>query len=163
MSIEGPDELEGMRAAGQVVAETIRGDAARGRGRGSRPRSSTRSRPRVRTRRRAVGAELDYGFPGTTCISVNDEAVHGIPGPRRLRQGDLVKLDVTAVLDGFYADACLTVPVGKANGKALEPGADREAGARRGAAGWTRRRADEHDRRGGASDIEARGHRCATG
>ena len=43
-----------------------------------------------------------YGFPGTICISVDDEAVHGIPGPRRLRAGELVKLDVTAELDGFY-------------------------------------------------------------
>jgi methionyl aminopeptidase len=47
------------------------------------------------------------------CISVNDEAVHGIPGRRRLRDGDLVKLDVTAELDGFYADACVSVPVGR--------------------------------------------------
>lgn len=46
------------------------------------------------------------------CISVNDEAVHGIPGRRRLRNGDLVKLDVTAELDGYYADACVSVPVG---------------------------------------------------
>src|SRR5690349_1581629 len=60
------------------------------------------------------GPQLDYSFPGVTCISVNDEAVHGIPGPRRLREGQLVKLDVTAELDGFYADACRTVAVGKA-------------------------------------------------
>ena len=59
------------------------------------------------------GPQLDYGFPGVNCISVNDEAVHGIPGPRRLRDGDLVKLDVTAELDGFYADACESVPVGR--------------------------------------------------
>jgi methionyl aminopeptidase len=56
---------------------------------------------------------LVYGFPGTICISVDDEAVHGIPGPRRLRAGELVKLDVTAELDGFYADAAVSVPVGR--------------------------------------------------
>lgn len=61
------------------------------------------------------GPQLDYGFPGTNCVSVNDEAVHGIPGKRRLRRGDLVKLDVTAELDGFYADACVSVPVGDAS------------------------------------------------
>ena len=60
------------------------------------------------------GPRLDYGFPGTSCISVNDEAVHGIPGGRVLRNGDLVKLDVTAELDGFYADACVSVAVGTA-------------------------------------------------
>jgi methionyl aminopeptidase len=65
------------------------------------------------------GPQLDYGFPGTTCISVNDEAVHGIPGRRRLRQGDLVKLDVTAELDGFYADACRTVVVGRGKPQAF--------------------------------------------
>jgi methionyl aminopeptidase len=58
------------------------------------------------------GPRLDYDFPGVTCISVNDEAVHGIPGPRALRDGDLVKLDVTAELDGFYTDACVTAGVG---------------------------------------------------
>lgn len=58
------------------------------------------------------GPQLDYGFPGINCISVNDEAVHGIPGKRRLRNGDLVKLDVTAELDGFYADACVSVAIG---------------------------------------------------
>lgn len=59
------------------------------------------------------GPQLDYGFPGVNCISVNDEAVHGIPSRRRLRDGDLVKLDVTAELDGFYADACLSVVAGR--------------------------------------------------
>jgi methionyl aminopeptidase len=119
MSIEGPDELEGMRAVGRVVAETIR--AMR---REVRPGISTAEldRTAARTFARAgarSGPNVDYGFPGTTCISVNDEAVHGIPGPRRLKPGDLVKLDVTAVLDGFYADACLTVPVGRPNGSAI--------------------------------------------
>jgi methionyl aminopeptidase len=54
-----------------------------------------------------------YGFPGTNCISVNDEAVHGIPSGRILSEGDLVKLDVTIEKDGFMADAAETVPVGR--------------------------------------------------
>ena len=57
--------------------------------------------------------KLVYDAPSEIFISVNDEAVHGVPGRRRLRRGDLVKLDVTAELDGFYADACVTVPVGR--------------------------------------------------
>jgi len=56
---------------------------------------------------------LVYQFPGVSCISVNDEAVHGIPGPRALEDGDLVKLDVTIEKDGFMADAALTVAVGE--------------------------------------------------
>src|SRR5580698_9684009 len=56
---------------------------------------------------------LVYGFPGVNCISLNEEAVHGIPGGRQLRDGDLVKLDVTVAKDGFMADAAVTVPVGE--------------------------------------------------
>jgi methionyl aminopeptidase len=57
---------------------------------------------------------LVYEFPGVTCISVNDEIVHGIPSQKRkLAAGDLVKLDVTAELDGYMADAAITVPVGR--------------------------------------------------
>lgn len=52
-----------------------------------------------------------YGFPGTTCISLNDEAAHGIPGGRVIAAGDLVKIDVTGELDGYYADAAITVAV----------------------------------------------------
>ena len=52
-----------------------------------------------------------YGFPGEICISVNDEAVHGIPGPRQIQPGDLVKLDVTFEKNGYMADAAITVPV----------------------------------------------------
>lgn len=54
---------------------------------------------------------LVYGFPRTVLISVNDEIVHGIPGPRRLDRGDLVKLDVTLEKDGYVADAARTVIV----------------------------------------------------
>ena len=55
--------------------------------------------------------QLVYGFPGVACVSINDEAVHGIPGPRTIRAGDLVKLDVTAELDGYIADAAVTVAI----------------------------------------------------
>jgi methionyl aminopeptidase len=53
--------------------------------------------------------QLTYGFPGVTCISVNDEIVHGIPGPRRLAAGDVLKVDVTAELGGYIADAATTI------------------------------------------------------
>ena len=78
------------------------------------------------------GPRLDYDFPGTVCISIDDECVHGIPGPRRLREGQLVKLDVTAELDGFYADACRTVPVGKVRGRDQRLAAAAQSALRRG-------------------------------
>jgi len=56
---------------------------------------------------------LVYQFPAANCISVNEEAVHGIPGRRVLQSGDLVKLDVTIEKNGFMADAAITVPVGE--------------------------------------------------
>jgi methionyl aminopeptidase len=113
VSIDSPDELAGLRAAGRVVAEAIREMARR-----VRPGVTTGEldelAAQVFARHGArSGPQLDYDFPGVTCLSVDDEAVHGIPGPRRLREGQLIKLDVTAELDGFYADACRTVPVGK--------------------------------------------------
>ncbi len=119
MSVNTPDELRALQAAGRVVAATIR--AMR---RAVAPGVTTAELDAIARRefRRAgarSGPQLDYGFPGVTCISVNDEAVHGIPGRRRLRRGDLVKLDVTAELDGFYADACRTVVVGDGRPQAL--------------------------------------------
>jgi len=113
MSIETPEELDGMRAAGEVVRRVL--EAMQ---REVRPGVSTAELDEVgeRTMRRH-GAQsapaLVYKFPGANCISLNDEAVHGIPGKRELREGDLVKLDVTIEKDGFMADAAVTVPVGR--------------------------------------------------
>src|SRR5258708_20550939 len=56
---------------------------------------------------------LTYNFPGANCISVNDQAAHGIPGNRIIQEGDLVKLDVSAELEGYFADANLTIRFGQ--------------------------------------------------
>jgi methionyl aminopeptidase len=53
-----------------------------------------------------------HGFPATICASVNDEIVHGIPGARTLREGDVISLDCGAIVDGWHGDAAITVPVG---------------------------------------------------
>ncbi len=64
-------------------------------------------------------AFLGYrGYPATLCISVNEEVVHGIPGPRRLREGDIVGLDLGCVVDGFFGDAARTVAVGRVSEEA---------------------------------------------
>lgn len=63
--------------------------------------------------RKGVPAFKGYrGFPGTLCISLNDECVHGIPGMRALKNGDIVSLDGGVIYQGYYSDACVTVPVG---------------------------------------------------
>lgn len=62
----------------------------------------------------AVPAFLGYqGFPGTICASVNEEIVHGIPGKRVLKEGDIIKMDVGAIIDGFIGDAAISVAVGE--------------------------------------------------
>ncbi len=58
------------------------------------------------------------GFPASVCASVNDEVVHGIPGDRVLKEGDIVSLDVGTIMDGFYGDCARTVPVGKVSKEA---------------------------------------------
>jgi methionyl aminopeptidase len=113
MSIKKPEELWGMRAAGAVVRLVLA--AMR---RAVRPGVTTAELDEVGTRvMQQEGARsapaMVYQFPGANCISVNEEAVHGIPGKRALQDGDLVKLDVTIEKDGFMADAAITVPVGE--------------------------------------------------
>ena len=53
-----------------------------------------------------------HGFPGNICSSVNEEVVHGIPGLKKLKSGDTVSVDIGAVINGYYGDAALTIPVG---------------------------------------------------
>lgn len=67
---------------------------------------------------RQAGAEPAFkgyrGFPATLCVSINDEVVHGIPSPKRvIREGDLVSLDLGCIVEGFYGDGAVTVPVGE--------------------------------------------------
>lgn len=111
MSIESPSDFEGLVRVGRVVAATlktmvdyVRPGASTAEvddiGAGVLRRHGARSAPQV-----------IYGFPGVNLISVNDEVVHGVPGDRILKPGDLVSLDVTAELDGYVADAATTIPL----------------------------------------------------
>ncbi len=113
MSINGPEELEGMRAAGAVVRLVLEAMKAE-----VRPGVTTAELDEVGAGvMRRQGAQsapaLVYKFPGANCISLNDEAVHGVPSGRALQEGDLLKLDVTVEKGGFMADAAITVPVGE--------------------------------------------------
>jgi methionyl aminopeptidase len=60
-----------------------------------------------------------HGFPGSICASVNEEVVHGIPGLRKLKSGDTVSIDVGAVINGFYGDAAITLPVGDVDAETI--------------------------------------------
>jgi methionyl aminopeptidase len=106
-------ELEKMRRAGLIVAETLR-DLRKL----IAPGVSTRELDAYAEKKiRSAGAYPTFkgyrGFPGSICASVNDEVVHGIPSERQLREGDIIKIDCGATLDNFIGDAAITVPVGK--------------------------------------------------
>ena len=111
MTVRSEAELSGLKRAGRIAAETLEVmrravqpgiataelDAL---ARGVLEREGARSAP-----------ELVYRFPAATCISLNDEVVHGVPGERKIQPGDVVKLVVTVEKDGFMADTACTVVV----------------------------------------------------
>lgn len=113
MSITEPGELEALRAAGAIVRRVL--EAMK---RQVRPGITTGELDGIgaaviqENGARSAPATV-YNFPGANCISLNEEAVHGVPGARVLQPGDLLKLDVTIEKDGFMADAAETVAVGK--------------------------------------------------
>jgi methionyl aminopeptidase len=113
MSVDTPEQLEGLRRAGRVVAATI--DALRD---AVAPGVTTAELDALAAGVFAAhgarsGPILTYRYPGAVCLSVDDEVVHGVPGPRRLVAGQLITLDVAAELDGYHADAATTVAVGE--------------------------------------------------
>src|SRR5688500_13355855 len=113
MSIESPDDLLGMREIGRIVARVLDAMAAEvGPGITTGDLDAIAASVAAAEGARSAPAAV-YGFPRTVLISLNDEVVHGIPGARRVAQGDLVKLDVTLEKDGFVADAARTVIAGK--------------------------------------------------
>jgi methionyl aminopeptidase len=113
--LKSPREIGLMREAGKLVAEALR-------------RCREMVQPGVRTQQldqlveelyNAHGATpLFKGYPGrvpfpaVTCISINEQVVHGIPGPREIKEGDLVKIDTACKLNGWCADSAITIPVG---------------------------------------------------
>jgi|ERR1700722_1227860 methionyl aminopeptidase len=118
MSIQDEQELISLKAVGRIVRLVL--DAMKAE---VRPGVTTQYLDDIGARiMQENGARsapsMVYKFPGANCISLNDEAVHGIPGQRQLKEGDLVKLDVTAEKDGYMADAAVTVPVGRVSPRA---------------------------------------------
>ncbi len=118
MQLKDRDQLRKMREAGRIVAETllVLQEAIK-------PGVTTAELDALAEETiRRHGATPSFkgyrGFPGSICTSVNDEVVHGIPGPRTLHEGDLVSIDVGARYRGFHGDATITVPVGEVSPEA---------------------------------------------
>ncbi len=127
---KSPREIEKMRGAGRVVAEVLALVESE-----LRPGVSTADLDRLAERHiRAAGAIPSFkgylgggrygkgprAFPASTCISIDDEVVHGIPGARTIRDGSIVSVDVGAILDGWHGDGARTFIVGEVDAKARE-------------------------------------------
>jgi methionyl aminopeptidase len=101
-----------MRRAGRVVAE-MHEECVRAAKPGATTGDLDQAARDVLDRRNARSNFLGYhGFPAVACISPNEVIVHGIPGDRRLGEGDIVAIDCGAIIEGWHADAAITVPVG---------------------------------------------------
>ena len=113
--LKSPEELEIMDRANRIVHKVLQ-------------RVSSEVAPGVALRELDAVAESTtkslggkpafkgyHGYPASICLSVNDEVVHGIPGERKLQEGDILSVDFGVVLDGYYGDAACTLPVGQVN------------------------------------------------
>ncbi|MGV6873792.1 type I methionyl aminopeptidase [Pseudochelatococcus sp. B33] len=108
MTITNQDELDGMKEVGRIVANTMQAMA-----KAMEPGMTTRELDEIGRglleREGALSApQATYDFPGATCISVNEEIAHGIPGDRVIGPGDLVNIDVSASKNGYFADTGAT-------------------------------------------------------
>jgi len=113
ITLKSKREIEVMRVASRIVTETLEELRA-----ACKPGVTTRELDRISeesTRRHgAQPAFKGYrGFPRALCASINQEVVHGIPGERELKDGDIVGLDFGVIVDGYYGDAAITVPIGQ--------------------------------------------------
>jgi methionyl aminopeptidase len=120
MTITHQDDLDGLRVIGRIVANTLQAMAG-----AMEPGMTTAElddlgRDLLEREGAVPAPQSTYGFPGATCISVNEEVAHGVPGPRRLAAGDLVNIDVSASRDGYFADTGASFGLGP-----LKPSLDR--------------------------------------
>ena len=116
--LKSSGELESMKRAGSLVAKTIAllKDAVR-------PGITTAeldglAEDVIRNHGGIPAFKGYHGFPGSICSSVNEQVVHGIPGIRKLKSGDIISIDIGTIIEGFYGDAAVTLPVGEISDEA---------------------------------------------
>jgi methionyl aminopeptidase len=118
IDIKSEKELDNMRQAGRIVAEILKIMAEQ-----AKPGMKTKEMDIIAEKElKKRGAESSFkgyrGYPATVCVSVNDEIVHGIPGDRVLKDGDIVSLDFGAIYNNYHGDAAITIPVGQISSEA---------------------------------------------
>ena len=113
ITLKSPSEIELMRRAGKITAaaRALAGEMVKP---GVTTREIDRAVEQFIRKNGAVPSFLNYhGYPGSACISVNDEVIHGIPGNRVLKEGDIVSVDVGAYIGGFHGDCAATFACGE--------------------------------------------------
>ncbi len=111
MSINSSKDLLALMKIGSIVGQTLKYMTERLRAGMTTEELDAFGASFLKTYGAQPAPRLVYKFPGTTCISINDEAAHGIPGKRVIQPGDLVNIDVSAELDGYFADTGASIPV----------------------------------------------------
>lgn len=104
MTITHEDELDGLREIGRIVANTLQAMGAVLEPGMTTGELDAMGRALLEREGALSAPQSAYGFPGATCISVNEDIAHGIPGPRRIARGDLLNIDVSASKNGYFAD-----------------------------------------------------------
>jgi len=120
MSIKSQFEFDKLRVIGRIVAEALQVMAAQVRPGVSTGELDAAAEAVLRRYGARSSAQQVYNFPRCACISVNEEAIHGIPGDRVIQAGDLVKLDLVAEKDGFHADSAVSLQVPPRGAQAFE-------------------------------------------
>ncbi len=118
VTLKTAEQIAKMREAGTIVAAMLAAtrDAVKP---GITTAELDRVAAEVLARAGATSSFLGYyGYPATICTSVNEQIVHGIPSKRKLKEGDIVGIDAGAIVDGWHADAAITVPVGRISAQA---------------------------------------------
>lgn len=119
ITIKTADEIEKMRVSGQVVAQVLSGlkqmiePGVTTGDLNAMAEEECRKRGAIPVFKNYPNFITGRPFPGCICASVNEEVVHGIPGPRKLKEGDIISIDFGVLVDGFAGDSAITVAVGK--------------------------------------------------
>jgi methionyl aminopeptidase len=120
MTIHSNVELAGMTEIGRLVGLALREMSAAAQAGMTTAELDNVGAAFLRRYGARSAPQFTYDFPGFNCISLNEQVVHGVPGPRRLREGDVVKIDVTAELGGYIADAAVTLVLPPATQRAFD-------------------------------------------
>ena len=119
IEIKNAQEIEYMRESGRIVATVLREISEIATAGMTTAELDAYAEKRIREMGATPSFKGYHGFPGSICICINNEVVHGIPSPKKvLRNGDLVKVDTGAYKNGFHGDSCITIPIGTIKPKA---------------------------------------------